>query len=86
MTMLIEYLPILILLVVAGGFVITSATVVTDAFGPRRFNRAKLAEYECGIEPTPLPAGEPLRPWEAALADYLPTLRRQRGAAAAGSR
>ena len=57
MTMLIQYLPIVILLVVAGGFVVTSATLVTDAFGPRRFNRAKLAEYECGIEPTPLPAG-----------------------------
>jgi dTDP-4-dehydrorhamnose reductase len=33
------------------------------------------------LEPTPppssLPAGEPLRPWTAALADYLPALRRQ---------
>jgi NADH-quinone oxidoreductase subunit A len=51
------YLPILILLVIAGGFVITSATVVTDMLGPRRYNRAKLDAYECGIEPTPLPAG-----------------------------
>lgn len=33
------------------------------------------------LEPTPLPSGEPLRPWEAALADYLPTLRRGRAAA-----
>jgi NADH-quinone oxidoreductase subunit A len=57
MTILQAYLPILILLVVAGGFVVTSATVVTDLFGPRRFNRAKLDAYECGIEPTPLPAG-----------------------------
>jgi dTDP-4-dehydrorhamnose reductase len=32
------------------------------------------------LEPTDLPSGEPLRPWEAALADYLPTLRRGRAA------
>ena len=51
-----EYLPILILAVVAGGFAITNATVLTDLIGPRRFNRAKLDAYECGIEPTPLPA------------------------------
>lgn len=51
------YLPILILLVVAGGFAVTNATVVTDKIGPSRFNRAKLDAYECGIEPTPLPAG-----------------------------
>jgi len=30
------------------------------------------------LEPTPLPSGEPLRPWEAALADYLPILLRSR--------
>jgi dTDP-4-dehydrorhamnose reductase len=29
------------------------------------------------LQPTPLPGGEPLRPWHAALADYLPALRRQ---------
>jgi dTDP-4-dehydrorhamnose reductase len=34
------------------------------------------------LEPTPLPGGEPLRPWQAALADYLPTLLRQQTAAA----
>lgn len=28
------------------------------------------------LEPTPLPFGEPLRPWQAALADYAPTLAR----------
>ncbi len=51
------YLPILLLLVVAGGFAVTNATVVTDKIGPSRYNRAKLDAYECGIEPTPLPAG-----------------------------
>jgi dTDP-4-dehydrorhamnose reductase len=34
------------------------------------------------LEPTPLPGGEPLRAWQAALADYLPTLLRQHEAAA----
>jgi dTDP-4-dehydrorhamnose reductase len=33
------------------------------------------------LEATPLPSGEPLRPWPQALADYLPTLRRQRATA-----
>ena len=36
------------------------------------------------LEPTPLPGGEPLRSWPEALADYLPTLLRQRYAAGAG--
>lgn len=35
------------------------------------------------LEPTPLPSGEPLRPWQAALADYVPLLRRQRAATGA---
>jgi dTDP-4-dehydrorhamnose reductase len=34
------------------------------------------------LEPTPLPSGEPLRPWRQAVADYLPTLLRQHAAAA----
>lgn len=33
------------------------------------------------LAPTPLPSGEPLRPWEAALADDLPRLVRARTAA-----
>jgi dTDP-4-dehydrorhamnose reductase len=33
------------------------------------------------LEATPLPFGEPLRTWQGALADYLPTLLRQRAAA-----
>ena len=35
------------------------------------------------LDPTSLPGGEPLRPWSAALADYLPTLLRQRAASEA---
>ena len=33
------------------------------------------------LEPTPLPGGEPMRSWRAALADYVPSLLRQRSAA-----
>jgi dTDP-4-dehydrorhamnose reductase len=33
------------------------------------------------LQPTPLPGGEPLRSWQQALADYLPTLIRQRDTA-----
>ena len=51
------YLPVVILLVIVAGFALTMVTVVSDALGPRRFNRAKLDQYECGIQPTPLPAG-----------------------------
>ena len=34
------------------------------------------------LEPTPLPDGEPMPPWQVALAHYLPALLRQRAAAA----
>ena len=37
------------------------------------------------LDPTPLPGGEPLRPWPEALADYLPMLLRQRAAARAAT-
>jgi hypothetical protein len=33
------------------------------------------------LESTELPGREPLRPWQEALADYVPLLRRQRAAA-----
>jgi dTDP-4-dehydrorhamnose reductase len=36
------------------------------------------------LEPTPLPGGETLRAWQAALADYLPELVRDRARAGAG--
>lgn len=34
------YLPLVILLIVVAGFAVTMVTVVSDALGPRRFNRA----------------------------------------------
>ena len=50
------YLPILGLLILGGGFAVFSV-VVSVLTGPRRYNRAKLDSYECGIEPTPQPIG-----------------------------
>ncbi|HYH91972.1 MAG TPA: SDR family oxidoreductase [Candidatus Saccharimonadales bacterium] len=39
------------------------------------------------LEPTPLPSGEPMRPWPAAMADHAPSLRRGvRGSVADGAR
>ncbi|CAO5175983.1 NADH-quinone oxidoreductase subunit A [Frankia sp. AiPs1] len=54
--MLSNYVPILVLMVIATLFAVGS--VAAGALtGPRRFNRAKIDAYECGIEPSPAPAG-----------------------------
>jgi NADH-quinone oxidoreductase subunit A len=50
------YVPIFVLAVLAAGFATFSVVMGTLA-GPKRWNRAKLESYECGIEPTPLPPG-----------------------------
>jgi NADH-quinone oxidoreductase subunit A len=50
------YAPILVLGALAFGFAIFSV-VISSLTGPRRYNRAKLDAYECGIEPTPQPVG-----------------------------
>jgi NADH-quinone oxidoreductase subunit A len=50
------YLPILFLGVLAAIFAVVSVGVAL-VVGPRRFNRAKLAAYECGIEPAAQPMG-----------------------------
>jgi NADH-quinone oxidoreductase subunit A len=50
------YLPILGLLVLGAGFAVFSV-VVSGLVGPKRYNRARLDSYECGIEPTPQPVG-----------------------------
>jgi dTDP-4-dehydrorhamnose reductase len=44
--------------------------------------RASTAPAWGVLDPTPPASGEPLRPWQEALADYLPALLRQRTAAA----
>ncbi|HEY7429415.1 MAG TPA: NADH-quinone oxidoreductase subunit A [Streptosporangiaceae bacterium] len=50
------YVPILVLAALAAVFAIFSLTVGALT-GPKRWNRAKLQAYECGIEPTPQPRG-----------------------------
>lgn len=45
-----QYLPVLLLFVVAFGFVAVSL-LVSSQVGPRRPNPTKLAAYECGNEP-----------------------------------
>ena len=50
------YTPILVLGVLAFGFAAFSA-VIAPITGPKRYNRAKVDAYECGIEPTPQPVG-----------------------------
>jgi NADH-quinone oxidoreductase subunit A len=46
------YVPIVGLLALAAGFAVFSVAV-SWLTGPRRYNRAKLDAYECGIDPTP---------------------------------
>lgn len=46
------YVPILILGLLAFGFAIFSV-VAAGITGPKRYNRARLDAYECGIQPTP---------------------------------
>lgn len=50
------YLPVVVLFILGGGFAVFSVTIAPLA-GPRRYNRAKLDAYECGIEPSPQPVG-----------------------------
>lgn len=51
------YFGLVISLILAALFV--ALTIITSLLlgGPKRYNRAKLDSYECGIEPTPQPAG-----------------------------
>jgi NADH-quinone oxidoreductase subunit A len=50
------YVPILVLGLIATGFAVFSIAA-GSLTGPKRYNRAKLDAYECGIEPTPQPVG-----------------------------
>ena len=54
--MLSPYVPIVALFALAAAFAVFSVTAAPFV-GPRRYNRAKLDFYECGIEPTPQPIG-----------------------------
>jgi NADH-quinone oxidoreductase subunit A len=55
--MLSDYLPIAVLAALAIVFGVASLGV-SALLRPHRPTRAKLAPYECGIEPARLPAGE----------------------------
>ena len=50
------YTPVLALTAIAAGFAIISL-IMSALVGPKRYNRAKLDAYECGIEPTPQAVG-----------------------------
>ena len=50
------YVPILLLAALAALFSVGSL-VAGSVAGPKRWNRAKLEAYECGIEPTRQPQG-----------------------------
>ena len=49
------YVPILVLAALAAVFAVFSL-VLGSLAGPKRWNRAKLEAYECGIEPTRQPS------------------------------
>ena len=53
-TSLDSYLPLFLLFVLAAAFALFSA-LLGPLVGPKRYNRAKLEAYECGIEPSPQP-------------------------------
>lgn len=46
------YTPVLVLAALAALFAVGSVAMST-LVGPKRYNRAKMDSYECGIEPTP---------------------------------
>lgn len=50
------YIPIVGMVVLATVFVVVSM-ILSINVGPARYNRAKYDSYECGIQPTPQPAG-----------------------------
>ncbi|WP_433665332.1 NADH-quinone oxidoreductase subunit A [Nocardia sp. CA-128927] len=45
-------MPTLVLGAIAAAFAVFSI-IMAALVGPKRYNRAKLEAYECGIEPTP---------------------------------
>jgi len=57
---------------------LTGLPVTLEEVPAATWPRASTPPRWAVLEPTPLPGGEPLRPWQSALADYLPTLLRSR--------
>jgi NADH-quinone oxidoreductase subunit A len=54
--MLAPYMPIVLLFALALAFA-TFSVAIAPFTGPKRYNKAKLDFYECGIEPSPHPQG-----------------------------
>ncbi|MGE0301024.1 MAG: NADH-quinone oxidoreductase subunit A, partial [Pseudonocardia sp.] len=54
MRLLDPYLPLVLMFALAAAFALFSVASA-PLIGPRRYNRAKLDAYECGIEPSPQP-------------------------------
>ncbi|GAA4844834.1 NADH-quinone oxidoreductase subunit A [Saccharopolyspora rosea] len=52
--MLDPYIPLVLMFALAFAFAAFSVTIA-PLVGPRRYNKAKLDAYECGIEPSPEP-------------------------------
>lgn len=50
------YIPIVGMIILATGFIVVSVLLSINV-GPKRYNRAKFDQYECGIQPTPQPIG-----------------------------
>ena len=50
------YVPIVALMILGALFALFSVGIA-PIVGPKRYNRAKLDAYECGIEPAPQPIG-----------------------------
>ena len=50
------YTPVLVLAALAFAFA-AGSVAMSGQVGPKRYNRAKMDSYECGIEPTPQPVG-----------------------------
>lgn len=50
------YVPLLIMMAIAGVLAV-GGLAASAVLGPKRYNRAKLEAYECGIDPTPNAVG-----------------------------
>ncbi|MDO5701339.1 MAG: NADH-quinone oxidoreductase subunit A [Bowdeniella nasicola] len=46
------YVPILVMMAVAAAMAI-GGLAISAVVGPHKYNRVKVANYECGIQPTP---------------------------------
>lgn len=51
-----SYIPLLFLMGLGAAFALVSVGL-SLVVGPKRYNRAKMEAYECGIQPTPHAAG-----------------------------